>query len=170
MSRAPPPACGPWPRLTSLRLRSSRIVSILEERRREHVKKLAEALAPSEDRRRPETSACIKAVVDDIVKMHKTLQPLLTRHQLHAVFTQARAVCWNTIRATCTCTCHGAHIQNPGACICRSWLPSTLVCWRRTKVSIVGLFLLGNASCKTSTLSAQRSTSCTSCLTSFRSS
>ena len=93
MSRAPPPACGPWPRLTSPRLRSSRLVSILEERRREHVKKLAEALAPSEDRRRPETSACIKAVVDDIVKMHKTLQPLLTRHQLHAVFTQARAVC-----------------------------------------------------------------------------
>jgi len=69
----------------------SKIVSILEERRREHVKKLAEALAPSEDRRRPETSACIKAVVDDIVKMHKTLQPLLTRHQLHAVFTQVLA-------------------------------------------------------------------------------
>jgi len=69
----------------------SKFVSILEERRREHVRKLAEALAPSEERRRPETSACIKAVVDDIVKMHKTLQPLLTRHQLHAVFTQVLA-------------------------------------------------------------------------------
>ena len=57
--------------------------------------------------RRPETSACIKAVVEDIVKMHKTLQPLLTRHQLHAVFTQARAVC----------TCHvGVHTQESGAC------------------------------------------------------
>ena len=47
---------------------------------------------PKQERRRPETSACIKAVVEDIVKMHKTLQPLLTRHQLHAVFTQARAL------------------------------------------------------------------------------
>ena len=97
----------PWPRLTSPRFRSRRFVSILEERRREHVKKLADALAPSEERRRPETSACIKAVVEDIVKMHKTLQPLLTRHQLHAVFTQARAVC----------TCHvGVHTQESGAC------------------------------------------------------
>ena len=100
MSVARTPACVPcprltsWPRLTSPRLRSRRFVSILEERRREHVKKLADALAPSEERRRPETSACIKAVVEDIVKMHKTLQPLLTRHQLHAVFTQARAVCF----------------------------------------------------------------------------
>jgi hypothetical protein len=94
-------------------LRSRRFVSILEERRREHVKKLADALAPSEDRRRPETSACIKAVVEDIVKMHKTLQPLLTRHQLHAVFTQARAECSNVT----TCTCHvRVHTQESGAC------------------------------------------------------
>ena len=68
-----------------------RFVSILEERRREHVRRLADALAPSEERRRPETSACIKAVVEDIVKMHKTLQPLLTRHQLAQVFAQVLA-------------------------------------------------------------------------------
>ena len=143
------------------RLRSRRFVSILEERRREHVKKLADALAPSEERRRPETSACIKAVVEDIVKMHKTLQPLLTRHQLHAVFTQARAVC----------TCHvGVHTQESGACylqVLASFDAGLLASYQGLDWVLSSL---GNASCKTSTLSARRSTSCTSCLTSFRSS
>jgi vacuolar protein sorting-associated protein 54 len=66
----------------------SKFVSILEERRRTHVSTLADALAPSEDRRRPEPSACIKAVAKDIVSMHKQLQPLLSRQQLHTVFVQ----------------------------------------------------------------------------------
>ena len=66
----------------------AKFVSILEERRRTHVVSLKEKLAPSEERRRPETSSCIKAVVQDIDKMHKTLQPLLTKQQLQAVFAQ----------------------------------------------------------------------------------
>ena len=65
-----------------------RFVSILEDRRRGHVGNLAEALTPSEARRRPETSANMKAVVKDLVSMHKQLQPLLTRQQLHAIFHQ----------------------------------------------------------------------------------
>jgi len=69
----------------------AKFVSILEDRRRGHVGSLADALAPSEERRRPETSANMKAVVKDLVSMHKQLQPLLTRHQLHAVFTQVLA-------------------------------------------------------------------------------
>ena len=63
----------------------------MEDRRREHVKTLKEAVCPSEEKRRPETSASIKAVVKDVVSMHKQLQPLLTRTQLLAVFTQVRA-------------------------------------------------------------------------------
>lgn len=49
---------------------------------------LAEALKPSDERRRPEPSANMKAVVKDLVSMHKQLQPLLTRQQLHTVFHQ----------------------------------------------------------------------------------
>lgn len=66
----------------------SKFVSILEERRRTHVAALGDALAPSEERRRPEPSACVKAVAKDILSMHKQLQPLLSRAQLHTVFVQ----------------------------------------------------------------------------------
>ena len=66
----------------------AKFVSILEERRRGHVATLAAALAPSEERRRPEPSNCIKLVVRDITQMHKQLTPLLSRAQLHTVFVQ----------------------------------------------------------------------------------
>ena len=66
----------------------SKFVSILEERRRTHVAHLGDALMPSEERRRPEPSSCIKAVAKDIMSMHKQLQPLLSRTQLHTVFVQ----------------------------------------------------------------------------------
>ena len=66
----------------------SKFVSILEERRRTHVAGLNEALQPSEERRRPEPSGCVKAVAKDIMSMHKQLQPLLSRTQLHTVFVQ----------------------------------------------------------------------------------
>mmetsp|Transcript_10935 Transcript_10935/g.28218 ORF Transcript_10935/g.28218 Transcript_10935/m.28218 type:complete len:632 (-) Transcript_10935:126-2021(-) len=66
----------------------AKFVSILEDRRRGHVSTIKDALAPSEDRRRPETSANMKAVVKDLTSMHKQLQPLLTRTQLHAIFHQ----------------------------------------------------------------------------------
>ena len=32
------------------------------------------------------TSQCVKSLVEDLAKMHKSLQPLLTRQQLHTVF------------------------------------------------------------------------------------
>ena len=49
---------------------------------------LSEALIPAEARRRPEPSESIKLVVKDITQMHKHLQPLLSREQLHKVFAQ----------------------------------------------------------------------------------
>lgn len=66
----------------------AKFVSILEERRRGHVSNLAEALQPSEERRRPDESNCIKLVVRDITQMHRQLQPLLSRTQLHALFVE----------------------------------------------------------------------------------
>jgi len=69
----------------------AKFVSILEERRRGHVSNLAELLAPSEERRRPEPSTSIKLVVRDITQMHKQLQPLLSQPQLHTVFAQVLA-------------------------------------------------------------------------------
>ena len=66
----------------------NKFVSILEERRRTHVGGLAAALAPSEERRRPEPSGPVKLVAKDILSMHKQLQPLLSRTQLHTVFVQ----------------------------------------------------------------------------------
>jgi len=69
----------------------AKFVSILEERRRGHVSALADALAPSEERRRPEPSNCIKLVVRDITQMHKQLLPLLSNTQLHTLFVQVLA-------------------------------------------------------------------------------
>jgi len=73
----------------------AKFVSILEERRRQHVNggsgdapSLAQALAPSEEKRRPEETACIKMVTKDLTTMHKQLQPLLSRTHLHTVFVQ----------------------------------------------------------------------------------
>ena len=66
----------------------NKFVAIVEDRRKDHVAKLAASLAPSEERKRPEASGCIKLVVKDIGSMHKQLTPVLSRQQLHAVFVQ----------------------------------------------------------------------------------
>jgi len=66
----------------------SKLVSILEELRREHMKTIKEALAPDESRRQPAPSANIKQVAKNLGNMYKQLQPLLTRQQLHTVFEQ----------------------------------------------------------------------------------
>ena len=50
---------------------------------------LKDALAPTDGKQQPEPSAQIKAVAKDISSMHKQLQPMLTRQQLHTVFSQA---------------------------------------------------------------------------------
>mmetsp|Transcript_61890 Transcript_61890/g.122369 ORF Transcript_61890/g.122369 Transcript_61890/m.122369 type:complete len:108 (-) Transcript_61890:420-743(-) len=41
---------------------------------------------PSEERRRPEPTQCVKSIIEDLSKMHKNLQPILSRQQLHTVF------------------------------------------------------------------------------------
>jgi len=69
----------------------AKLVSILEDLRREHTKNIAEALAPAEGKRQPEPSANIKAVVKNLASMHKQLVSLLTRQQLHEVFGQILA-------------------------------------------------------------------------------
>ena len=66
----------------------NKFVAIVEDRRKDHVSRLAEALMPSPERKRPEASACIKLVAKDIGSMHKQLTPVLSRAQLHTVFVQ----------------------------------------------------------------------------------
>ena len=66
----------------------SKLVSILEERRRENTRNLAEALAPPDTPRQPSRSSQIESVVKNVKLMHKTLLPLLTKAQLHTVFGQ----------------------------------------------------------------------------------
>ena len=66
----------------------NKFVAIVEDRRRDHVSRLSEALMPSSDRKRPEASGCIKLVAKDIGSMHKQLTPVLSRTQLHTVFVQ----------------------------------------------------------------------------------
>jgi hypothetical protein len=78
----------------------SKFVSILEDRRRRiiggeqrasdgtTVPTLSASLKPSEQRRKPEPTQNVKLVAKDIMQMHKQLQPLLSRTQLHTVFVQ----------------------------------------------------------------------------------
>ena len=69
----------------------AKFVAILDDRRKSHLASLEKQLLPSEERRRPEASGAIKAVVKDIVQMHKQLRDLLSRPQLHTVFAQVLA-------------------------------------------------------------------------------
>jgi len=74
-----------------------KFVSILDERRRQHmggsgsIPPLALALTPSDDKRRPDATPCIKAVAKDLALMHKQLQPLLSRSHLQTVFARVLA-------------------------------------------------------------------------------
>ena len=64
-------------------------VSILEDRRKEHFRNISEILSPKEGTpSQPEPSSSVRAVCKDLLSMHKQLQPLLTRQQLHVVFKQ----------------------------------------------------------------------------------
>lgn len=65
---------------------SSKFVAMLEDRRKGHVAALAQQLTPSAERRRPEPTESVKLVIKDLLHMHKVLQPLLARTQLHTVF------------------------------------------------------------------------------------
>ena len=49
------------------------------------------ALTPSDDKRRPDATPCIKAVAKDLALMHKQLQPLLSRSHLQTVFARVLA-------------------------------------------------------------------------------
>ena len=60
----------------------------MEDRRKDHVSKLNEALAPSAERKRPEPTACMISVAKDIMQMHKQLASVLSREQLHSVLVQ----------------------------------------------------------------------------------
>lgn len=70
----------------------TKLVVMLEERRKTHVARLAQQLSPSEERRRPEPTDSVKLVVKDLVHMHKVLVPLLSRQQLNSVFEKLLAI------------------------------------------------------------------------------
>jgi len=64
----------------------SKLVTMLEDRRRGHMGVLATQLTPSEEKRRPEPTESVKQVIKDMMHMYKVLEPLLCRQQLHTVF------------------------------------------------------------------------------------